>query len=134
VAWGETREIARARLIEALKTTVIFGPPNNRHFLIDALQREAFAEGTATTAFIAEQFTPQQLAAAAITAEELAVAAVLLYRARRQAAIDKALDLCEELLDWSSAGVLISRFVLADQDLIVTADGLGSYRVVIVGG
>ncbi len=134
VAWGESREIARARLIEALKTTVIFGPPNNRHFLIEALQRQAFAAGAATTAFIAEQFTAQQLTAPAATPEELAMAAVLLYRARRQAAAGKALGLCEELFDWSSAGVLVSRFVLADQDLTVTTDGAGGYRVVIAAG
>ena len=134
VAWSESREIARARLVEALKASVIFGPPNNRHFLIEALQREAFAEGTATTAFIAEQFTPQQLAAPTATPEELAAAAVLLYRARRQTAAGKALGLCEELFDWSSAGVLVSRFVFADQDLIVTPDGAGGYRVVIAAG
>ena len=47
VACGETREIARHRLIEALKETVLFGLTTNRRFLIDVLGKETFAQGEA---------------------------------------------------------------------------------------
>ena len=57
IASGPTRDIARQRLIEALQETVLFGPSHNRDFLVACLQKECFAAGLATTAFIAEEFT-----------------------------------------------------------------------------
>ena len=54
VAWGETRETARLRLLRALNETALFGPASNRDLLIRILQEGAFIEGSATTAFIEE--------------------------------------------------------------------------------
>lgn len=56
IAHGRDREEARRRLLRALEDTVLLGLPNNRQFLMDALQRPAFINCEATTAFIEEQF------------------------------------------------------------------------------
>ncbi|MDP5054799.1 MAG: ATP-grasp domain-containing protein [Congregibacter sp.] len=56
IAYGEDRETARRRLLRALRQTVLFGIATNREFLIDVLERESFASGAATTAFIAQEF------------------------------------------------------------------------------
>ena len=76
IAWGETRTLARRRLIGALEETVLLGPANNRRFLIEALTNPVFAGGEATTGFIGEQFAG--LAASAPSARAVALAAVLL--------------------------------------------------------
>ena len=43
MADGGTREEARARLIKALRDTVVLGPTTNRHFLIRLLEHAEFA-------------------------------------------------------------------------------------------
>ena len=80
IAWGEDRETARRRLVRALERTVLFGVPNNRRFLIDALCREDFADGAATTAFIDDNFSAADLQPVAAGAGDMALAAVLQYR------------------------------------------------------
>ncbi|MDX2202085.1 MAG: acetyl-CoA carboxylase biotin carboxylase subunit [Hyphomicrobiaceae bacterium] len=77
IAHGDTREAARRRLIAALKTTRAQGLASNRAFLIDCLELEAFAQGSATTTFIAEHFGA--IAALAPDEETIALAAVLLF-------------------------------------------------------
>jgi len=52
IAYGETREAARRRLIAALEDTVALGIATNRRFLIDCLSHPAFAAGTVDTGFI----------------------------------------------------------------------------------
>jgi geranyl-CoA carboxylase alpha subunit len=52
VAHGETRELARRRLIAALEDTVALGITTNRQFLIACLSHPAFAAGTVDTGFI----------------------------------------------------------------------------------
>ena len=54
IAHGATREEARARLVRALRETVVLGPTTNRHFLIRLLEHPDFAAGKATTAFLGE--------------------------------------------------------------------------------
>ncbi len=56
VAWGETREDARARLLGALRDFVILGPATTLPFLADAVAHPLFAGGEATTSFIADAF------------------------------------------------------------------------------
>ena len=58
IAHGSTREEARARLIKALRDTVVLGPTTNRHFLIRLLEHAEFAAGEATTAFLAKHAFP----------------------------------------------------------------------------
>ena len=52
IAWGETRDAARARLADALHAFAIDGIRNNRDFLIACLFDEAFAAGDVSTGFI----------------------------------------------------------------------------------
>src|SRR6266436_4069002 len=58
IAHGATREEARARLVQALRDTVVLGPTTNRHFLIRLLEHPGFAAGTATTSFLGKHDFP----------------------------------------------------------------------------
>jgi len=59
IAHGATREQARTRLVRALRETVVLGPTTNRHFLIRLLEHPEFADGKATTAFLAKHVFPE---------------------------------------------------------------------------
>ncbi len=76
IAHGATREEARARLVLALRETVVLGPITNRHFLIRLLGHPAFAAGEATTAFLGQHAFPGP----AISDAHWQAAAVLLWR------------------------------------------------------
>ncbi len=78
IAFGEDRDVARRRLIRALRDTVIFGLETNRQFLIDVLERDSFAQGRATTAFISEEF-PDGVRPLLPGDADLCVAALLQY-------------------------------------------------------
>ncbi len=133
IAHGETRDIARRRLIRALSETAVFGLTTNRRFLIDCLEKDAFARGEATTAFIEEQFGVGDLAVPDPEFAVAAAAAVLKYLADRDAAHRASLNVSPELLDWASAGALESRCHLAagdaDFDLSVSPAGPSDYTV-----
>lgn len=49
ISYGENREIARKRLIQALKETIYLGPINNLEFLIFILESKDFIEGQTYT-------------------------------------------------------------------------------------
>ncbi len=49
ISYGENREIARKRLIQALKETIYLGPINNLEFLIYILESKDFIEGQTYT-------------------------------------------------------------------------------------
>ena len=51
VAFGETRDEARRRLVRALKDTFVAGVTTNRDWLVAALEGADFAAGRATTSF-----------------------------------------------------------------------------------
>ncbi len=106
IAHGPTRDDARRRLIGALGETALFGPATNRDFLIDALSRPAFAEGKATTAFIAETYGDAGIAANAADVALLSAAAVIQHLNALQRAATAAIDDCASLHDWTSAGVI----------------------------
>ncbi len=108
IAHGATREDARTRLVRALEHTALFGPKTNRDFLIDALGREAFVRGGATTAFIAEVYGKLGYRTDAPAAEARAAAAALQHVLDRRRALAEALTISEELLEWGSAGPLES--------------------------
>ncbi|MDP6351848.1 MAG: acetyl-CoA carboxylase biotin carboxylase subunit [Alphaproteobacteria bacterium] len=133
IAWGDSREIARHRLIEALKKTVLFGTTTNKGFLIDVLERERFATGDATTAFIGEEFGDADLAASMPTFRQAAIAAVVQFLVERQQALDASVNVSPALLDWSSGGLLTTRYVYtfgdADMDLTVAPHRQGHYVV-----
>ena len=103
IATGANRDEARKRLIAALERTALIGPKNNRAFLIDALGRDAFAAGDATTAFIAETYGDGGFRMAGAEEADYAFAAAILHENARQSASAAALGVAEELMNWSSA-------------------------------
>ncbi len=98
VAWGETRDIARRRLIAALRDTVLFGPKTNRAFLISCLGDAVFARGEATTGFVGDLQQPDKPAASSMAV----AAAALLFVLDRQTALVQGPGVAPMLLDWSS--------------------------------
>ena len=101
IASGATREAARQRLVEALSASALMGPATNRDFLIDALNRETFAKGQATTAFIDEEYGEAGFKLAP-SLTDFGMAAVVQYRLRSLSALSESLDVNSELLNWSS--------------------------------
>jgi len=85
IAHGTSREEARARLLTALRDTVVLGPTTNRHFLIRLLEHPDFARGAATTAFIGRLFAAGTLAAPTPLPAHRALAAALLWRRTAEA-------------------------------------------------
>lgn len=135
IAWGETRDIARRRLIDALGGTALFGPATNRDFLISALRRDRFAAGQATTAFIEQEFG----SAVTVTAPALAnaaVAAVLRFLRCRERAFSRAGRVSAGLLNWSSRGPIAHQLRLREKDrdfdLSISAAG-NRYQVSMAG-
>ena len=62
IVWGETREVARRRLVEALKATTLLGVTTNQSFLIDLLEAPFFASGeTYTTTVESETWTAPEV-------------------------------------------------------------------------
>jgi geranyl-CoA carboxylase alpha subunit len=98
IAHGEDREQARARLIAALRATVLLGVRSNKRFLLDLVRDEAFARGAVTTAFAgrARDDAPAR--------EEIAQAAALVFAASLPARPDP----------WRSAGTARWPLVLAE--------------------
>ncbi|MBZ0164454.1 MAG: acetyl-CoA carboxylase biotin carboxylase subunit [Notoacmeibacter sp.] len=132
IACGPTREIARNRLVKALKKTVLFGLRTNAAFLTEILERPAFAAGEATTAFIGEEFG-DGIPGADPDFQEAAIAAVLHFRALRDAAMAKAVGVPPLLAEWSSGGSLVTPFDHASGEarhaLTVQPLGRDRYRV-----
>ncbi len=133
IAYGETRDRARRRLIEALKETHLFGTKTNRRFLIECLEAESFAQGQATTAFIAETFGDGALGNNAPPLADAAMAAVLQVHLAFQATQARAISAPNVLQNWASANNLISRagytFGESGFDLSLTALGPNAYQV-----
>ncbi len=135
MAHGPTRDVARQRLIEALRRTGLFGPKTNRDFLIDALGRPAFAQGEATTGFIDETYTADDLADPAPSPEITAAAAAIFYMLESNEAQARAFAVDDELMNWSSTGRLatVYRFGTPEEpeDVTVIAAGPDAYHVAI---
>jgi len=111
IAHGATRAQARQRMIAALESCVLFGLVCNRDFLRDVLKRSVFAEGRATTAFIAHEFCEPDLQAP-LGFEDIAIAAILLFEHLRDLANSAAATRQTGLLGFGSAGYLQSRLTL----------------------
>lgn len=131
IAWGSNRETARNRLIDALNRTRLFGTKTNKRFLVDILEKQTFADGAATTAFIAEEFADGDIAAAELSPREAVIAAVLLYEAERTAANAASLGVNPELLNWGSSGRLVTPYSFSSDarrvDVEVSTNALGQY-------
>ena len=111
IAYGPTRDIARCRLIGALERTALIGPANNRAFLIDALEAEAFVAGEATTAMIDEVW-PDGVAEAAPDDDAVSIAAALILQSERDEAFAAAGRVSVEQLGWRSDGAAETRLTL----------------------
>src|SRR5690606_22113700 len=108
IAYGATREDARRKLVRALENCVLLGVNGNQRFLANLLSNAEFAAGNATTAFIAEHFaSDESLTPQAPAANELAIAAALLYQASANGSAHQ-----RGLAGWRSAGSAPWRFVL----------------------
>lgn len=81
IAFGDSREDARRRLIRAIEDTVLIGVPDNRRFLAAILRHPLFAAGGATTGFLSDDFgNDASLRPASADATHYALAAALLCR------------------------------------------------------
>ena len=133
ITWGENREIARLRLINALKQTQIFGLVTNKSFLIKVLSKQAFAKGATTTAFVAEELNPKDLAIPQPDFELMAIAALLQYNIERQCAFEASVHVSCELLNWSSGGRLVSQYVFLSHgervELLISPINQEEYQV-----
>jgi len=133
IALGPTREIARLRLIEALKETLLFGTATNSAFLIACLAKQSFIDGLATTAFIGEEFTGPELSESIPTFNDSAIAAVLEVSRDYERTQSAAVMVAPELKNWSSASPMVSRkrylFGDSDYDLRVMPLEHNRYRV-----
>ncbi len=137
IAWGVTRDAARLSLITSLRQTRFFGPACNLPFLLDILERPSFAKGEATTAFIAEEFGEGGFAPAEAGTDLFAVAAALEYLAQHRAAVDTAIQVPAELMNWASTNTVASSFELLSGEVThrvaAVATGAQSYRVTLDG-
>ena len=109
IGYGPTREVARLRLIGALKETVLFGTPSNKDFLIQCLDKQSFIDGAATTAFIGEEFSAADLDAAPVSFLDSAVAATLDLWLENKAYFQRSILVSCELKNWTIASAMVSR-------------------------
>ncbi len=132
IAHGATRNEARRKLVDALKRTALFGVVTNKKFLIDALEKEKFVNGEATTAFIAEAFSEDDFKPSPLRAEDAVAAAVLLYSQARTSALKKAVSVSPALMNWSSATNIETPYLFADGEqpvaVFVVATGATQYH------
>ncbi len=78
IAYGASRDDARRQLSSALRDTTLFGLVANKTFLARVCEHPVFADGAATTAFLADSFADDpSCSVAAPDYQALAVAAVL---------------------------------------------------------
>ena len=102
IAHGRTREESRQRLATALTNTVLFGPKTNLAFLADAIERPDFVEGLATTAFIQEVYGTEGFKRSKPNPHDLIAASIAEHLNGQAKAQQEALNVPNELLDWSS--------------------------------
>lgn len=82
IAHGPDRETARRRLADGLERMTVLGPATIRPFLVDALRHPTFADGAATTLFIAENWPEGWRPRVAEEAARDAVAAAIWLESR----------------------------------------------------
>jgi len=102
IGTGPTREIARARLVKALESSVLFGPVTNAPFLVAALKNKEFIEGKATTAFLSETY-PNGYRSEQPAREDIAIAAVLSLQSEQKRAFASSTCVSRDHLGWSNA-------------------------------
>ena len=110
IAYGSGREEARRLLISAMSDSMLVGLQTNRDFLIDALGKEDFVSGRATTAFIADQYGDAGFQSIP-DSTDLCLAALAQFKSANLNAQQASLGVNKELLNWSTAELLESVFI-----------------------
>ncbi|SLN68030.1 Acetyl-/propionyl-coenzyme A carboxylase alpha chain [Falsiruegeria litorea R37] len=105
IAYGPSREAARARLIKTVKESVLLGTVTNSAFLVDVLGQEAFARGEATTAFL-DQAYPDGFPLTQASPANVALALALLLDADQKRTKQAAGYVSDDQMGWSSAALL----------------------------
>ena len=133
IAYGDDRETARKRLVEALRQTALLGPATNRDFLVTCLEKETFIKGEATTAFIGEIFGETGYTAEPLSPEMVSLQGVLHFIHDREQALSRAISVPDALKNFSTTGSLQTpyRLLIGDEvfDLTVSSAKVGSYHV-----
>jgi geranyl-CoA carboxylase alpha subunit len=124
LAWGENRDEARRRLVDALERTALLGVQTNRDLLLRILRHDAFIQGAIDTRFLD---THVALRAEPSDAEARAVACAVLLRADA-CRLAEATGLSSDLLHWHSAAADATP-VRLERDGVRTA-----YRLRIAAG
>ncbi|TMV10060.1 acetyl-CoA carboxylase biotin carboxylase subunit [Ruegeria sediminis] len=120
IAHGPTREVARTRLIRAVRETVLLGTVTNAEFLADVLGQEKFTAGEATTGLL-DQVYPEGFPAAETRPRDTALAVAALMQHDRDAALARAGYVSADQLGWSSAPLLPRGLTLAEGDRRIDA-------------
>jgi geranyl-CoA carboxylase alpha subunit len=122
IAFGESREDARRKLIRGLADSVLLGVRHNAKFLYDVLSHREFIDGGATTAFIDKHFPEEALMRPAPDARMRALAAALIFEREARGRSG-----------WRSSMPTRSRLELKVEDdrhvLFISAAGAGHYLV-----
>lgn len=133
IAYGDDRETARKRLVEALRQTALLGPATNRDFLVTCLEKETFIKGEATTAFIGEIFGETGYTAEPLSSVMVALQGVLHFIHDREQALSRAISVPDALKNFSTSGSLQTPYslLIGDEvfDLTVSSAKVGSYHV-----
>lgn len=102
IAWGDDREIARTRLLAALRETTLLGVASNKHYAEQILAHEAFASGDFSTRFVPQHFPQERIAGERASFRQIALAAVALYLDDAQVLLEEH-DLLPEFVGWASS-------------------------------
>ena len=113
IAYGDTREEARRRLVAAVRDGVLLGPGSNRSFLLELLEGEPFRTGAITTDAIDKWLAEAPPPRPRPSARAWAVAAVL--RSRVGAPAPNAPSTADSW-PWRSAGAASWPVVLREHD------------------
>jgi len=119
IAHGASREEARCKLIDTLKRTAIFGVTTNKKFLVNALEKQKFADGHATTAFITENFPDDELSGKKFSTTLAVIAAVLQHRLSQQVSLAFSPMMPKPLLNWTSASKISTPYRYDKNDNIL---------------
>ena len=135
IAHGQTRDEARRLLTNALSETALLGIKSNREFLQNVLKHETFANGDATTTFIADHFPHNDTSAQLLSGSDFAIAATIVHILAQDTAIRLAPPVNEELLNWSSSGSLRRKYQLSESDQVqqveVISEAVGAHTCIV---
>ena len=127
IAHGETREIARRRLVSAIERSVVLGVTTNSDFLVDMLSRPDFVAGAATTAFIDDNY-PQGFRRPAPEDREVAIAAALKLQIASKEALEASTLPDESLFGFNSAAPFASRLDLQAGEALYHVTALPTHQ------